>query len=181
MPSSTFIRQHKDPREMTTEEIRQIANKQGLDHYRAQFAANPQDQEARANYLEYCEHIGENPDPEIKRLYKMDTASLQKEWETKGKSVEEAELEAYRDKNAKVWVVSQPRYIQSPENADKLIACMNRLGMRGSIADLQMAFEICVERGEIEAPAEPIAILTEDEMRALPLDQLRAYTEKMNR
>lgn len=59
--------------------------------------------------------------PEVNRLYDMPLETIKQTWETKGPAIEAAELETFREKNARVWMASQPDYKPPPEAAAKLV------------------------------------------------------------
>lgn len=188
MPSQTFIRPSiarpstRDAYKMSLDDLRKAAEEDELEFYRQKANADPSNEAAQEEYKNVCLTRGINPATgKPSRFGSMSKEEIGKEWEAAGKDIEAAELESYRDKNAKVWIVSQPRYTPTPKNAEALIAALDRMGMRGSVGDLQMAFDICVEKGEIEAPAEPVALLNEEELQALPLPELRAYLEKIHK
>lgn len=179
MPSSTYTKKHKQPHEMTTTELREQAEAEGLRFYQQQLAADPQNPQKRAELESYCLTRGIRMNEEVNRLYDLSKEQLAAEWEAKGKAQEAAELEKYREKQAAVWMASQSRYIPSPETASKMVALIDKMGMRGSVADLQMAFDILVEKGEIEAPPVPVPVYSREELSRMSGEECKAALQQM--
>lgn len=174
----------KHPHQMTTAELRAKANQEGLAYYRQQMEADPQNPQARYEYESYCHRLGIAPDPEVNRLKSLSRAQLAEEWTAKGKTIEAQELDSWREQNAAVWLASQPAYSATPENAAKLIAQMESRGLRGSVMDMQTCFDYLVKHGDIKPvpqPVAPVRLLSEAEMREMPLDQLKAYIDDAGR
>lgn len=53
------------------------------------------------------------------------------------------------------------------------------MGLRGTAADLQLAFDILVEKGEIAAPAQPIHICNREELSKMTAAECKAALEQM--
>lgn len=178
----TYTKPAPNPRTMNINELRELAAKQGLEARRQAVEQNPNDSEARQEYETYCQQLGVRPmDRENQRLYETDMDTLRKEWETKGQVIADKELDEYRTRNAKTWLVSQPEYVATPQNAEAIENVLNSSGMKGSVADIQLAYEIAIDKGLIEAPIRPVRLLTEEEQREIPLPELKAYFDGLNR
>jgi hypothetical protein len=169
----------KKPHEMTTAELREKAEADGLRYYQQRAAQNPHDAQAQYELECYCNQRGIRLNPEVNRLYDMPKEDLKTEWEKSGKAVETAELEKYREGQAKIWMASQPGYTPSPDAAQKIVALVNKMGMQGSVADLQMAFDILCEKGELEAPAQPVPVYTREELSQMSAADCRRALEQM--
>src|SRR5215831_7479371 len=113
--------------EMSTEEIRQRAIQDGLKHYQQQYEANPNEQ-TKYELGSYLLSIGKRPDAEIDRLYDIPFDQLRTEFERNGKAAEDANLEKFREGQAKIWMASRPEYDATPQNAERVVAEVNRLG-----------------------------------------------------
>lgn len=181
MSSSTYT---KKINQMATEELRKRADAEALNYYRQQMELDPENPQKVREYERYCQQVGVAPDKEVNRLKSLSKAQIAAEWTAVGKAQEARELDSWREGNASTWLVSQPGYAATPENAAKLIAELESLGLRGSVMDLQVCFDRLVKHGDIQPvpqPPTPVKLLSEDEMRAMPLDQLRNYIEDAGR
>ena len=78
--------------EMSLDELREAANHQGLEYYKQQYEADPSNEQAKAEYFSYCEWIGHNPDPEVRRLYEMDNTALAAEGNKKARQLKTPSL-----------------------------------------------------------------------------------------
>jgi hypothetical protein len=169
----------KHPSQLTTAELREQAEADGLRYYQQQLATDPSNPQFQYELECYCNQRGIRMNAEVNRLYDLPKEKLAQEWEARGKAVDEAELESYREKQAKVWMASQPGYTPSPEAAQKIVALVNKMGMQGSVADLQMAFDILCEKGELEAPAQPVPVYTREELSQMSAADCRRALEEM--
>jgi len=123
-------------------------------------------------------------DEQTVSLYQKPMEELTAEWEAKGKAIEAQELEAFRERNAELFLASEPRYEVTPKNGKILADKILSLGMRGTLSDIKQAFEICVERGEIQpkpVPPAPVHLHTADELRQMSTEQIKATWEDYSR
>lgn len=115
------------------------------------------------------------------RLNTLSNEQLVPEWEARGKSGEEAELEKYRDGQASVFLASQPHYEATPANAKKMIAELDRQQLRGSVYDLNLVYETLVAKGEIEARFIPeldsVALPSQTDLYDMPIEELKRLAE----
>jgi hypothetical protein len=168
---------YKNPHHMTIEELKQAANNDAVVYFKRQLDADPLNPQAKAEYEQACSRANTRPDAELNRLQSMTREQLAAEWEVQGKAVEAESLEQYRTMQAKQWLASQPRYTPTPESASKLIARLDAQGLRGSVYELDRAFNELVERGEIEAPPLPVKLYNSEELKSLSVPQLKEYFE----
>jgi hypothetical protein len=169
---------NKRPQDMTIAELRQAADDQGLQFYMEKAAADPTNDAARQELEQYAAQRGIILNPVVNRLYELPIDQLRAEFEQKGAAAEAESLERYRTAQAKLWIASQSRYRPNPAAAEKLIARLDAQGLRGSVYELDTAFNELVERGEIEAPPVPVKLYRDDELRSMPLTEVREYLEK---
>ena len=181
MPSSTYTKQLKRPELMTTDELREAAEKQALQFYRDKALADPHNEAAQREYADYC--LLRRIDPVTgrpSRFASMSLAQIGQEWEAEGRKVEAQQLDQWREKNAERWLVSQPAYAATPENANKLISELNRRGLRGSVAELEVCFDYLVRHGDITPkplPPTPVELPTMDEFRSMSREEMKAFIE----
>ena len=187
--STTFVRPTvpqptKNPYDMSLDELKQAAEAEAIEFYRNKANADPSNIAAREEYKNYCLVRGIDPSTgKPSRLATMSLEELATEWESKGKAQEAAELEQFRERQAKVWMSSRPEYDATPQNAERLIAEVNRLGLQGNVYEIDQAFWSCVRQGLIvpKEIIEPIALPTRDEAYDMPLDELKRLAEHSNR
>ena len=168
---------------MTTSELREATIQDGLRYYEQQYRQNPHDPQAKHEYESYVRSINQNPDHEVNRLYDIPFDQLKAEFESKGKNVEAANLDQFRERQAKVWMSSRPEYDATPQNAERLIAEVNRLGLQGNVYEIDQAFWSCVRQGMIlpKEIVEPVVLPTADEAYDMPLDELKRLAEQSSR
>jgi hypothetical protein len=168
--------------EMSTEEIRSRAVEDGLKYYQQQYEANPNEQ-TKYELDSYLLSIGKRPDAEIDRLYDIPFDQLRTEFERKGKAVDDANLEKFREGQAKVWMASRPEYEATPQNAERLVAEVDRMGLHCSVYEIDQAFWSLVRQGMIvpKEIVEPVVLPTRDEAYDMPLDELKRLAEQSSR
>jgi hypothetical protein len=176
--SEVITKKNKPLNEMSLDELRAAAEDQGLKFYRDKAAADPTNEQARQELEQYAAQRGIILNPVVNRLYELPIDQLRNEFETKGAAQEAESLEQYRTKQARQWIASQPRYIPTPESADKIVAKLDSMGFRGSVFELDAAFNALVDAGEIDAPPIPVKLYRDDELRSMPLNQMKEYFEK---
>jgi len=93
--SEVTIRRNKRPQDMTMDELRNAAEDQGLQFYKQQYEANPT-QETKAELDRYAAQRGIVLDPVVNRLHSLPLEKLREEFETKGKAVEDEQLDKWR-------------------------------------------------------------------------------------
>ena len=170
--------------DMSTAEIRQRAIADGLKYYEQQYRQDPHNPQAKAEYENYVRSMGKSPDAERNRLYDLPLDELRAEFEKNGAATEATDLDAYRTHQAKVWLESRPEFEANPQNAGLIEAEVNRLGLRGSVYEIDQAFWNCVRRGEIvpNQIVEPVALpSSRAELYEMPLDELKKLVEETSR
>jgi hypothetical protein len=178
--SEVTIRRNKRPQDMTMDELRNAVEDQGLQFYKQQYEANPT-QENKAELDRYAAQRGINLDPVVSRLHQLPMEKLAKEWETKGKAVEDEQLDKWRMQQARTWIESQPSFEPNGPNGKLVAAELERRGLRGSVYDLQICFDALVESGQIqpqEVPPTPVRLnYSAEELRSMPLNKLKQLAE----
>lgn len=173
----------KSVREMSLDDLRAAAVEDGYKFYKEQLAQNPTE-ENRQLLAAYCEQHSICMDERTVALYKKPMGELTAEWEREGKAIEAQELEGFRERNADLFIASEPRYEVTPKNGKILADKILQLGMRGTLADIKAAFEICVERGELQpkhVPPAPVHLHTAEELRQMSTEQIKATWEDYSR
>jgi len=167
---------------MNTEEIRRRAVEDGLQYYQQQYEVNPNEQ-TKYELDNYIRSIGQRPDREVNRLYEIPFDQLRTEFERKGKVIEDASLEKFREGQAKIWMASRPEYEATPQNAERLVAEVDRLGLQGNVYEIDQAFWSLVRQGMIvpKEIVEPVVLPTHDEAYNMPLEELKRLAEQTSR
>jgi hypothetical protein len=114
----------------------------------------------------------------------MSLAQIGQEWETVGKKVEAQQLDRWREQNAQTWMASQPAYAATPDNAAKLVAEIERLGLRGSVAEMELCFDRLVKHGDIvpkPLPPVPVELPSMEEFSSLSREEMKAFIEDAGR
>jgi hypothetical protein len=178
--SEVIIRKNKRPDEMSLSELRAAAEDQGLAFYKQQYEANPS-QETKAQLDQYAAQRGIVLDPTVNRLYNLPIEKLREEFESKGKTVEDEQLDKWRMQQARTWIESQPAFEANGPNGKLVAAELERRGLRGSVYDLQICFDALVESGQIqpqEVPPTPVRLnYSAEELRSMPLNKLKQLAE----
>jgi hypothetical protein len=182
---STYIKQTKRPELMTTEELREAANQQAVQFYRDKALADPYNEAAQTEYNNYCLLQGIDPQSgKPSRFSSMSLAQIGQEWEAVGQKIEAQKLDQWRENNAAIWMASQPAYAASAENAAKLIAEIERLGLRGSVAEMEICFDRLVKHGDIlpkPLPPVPVELPSMDDFKSLSREEMKAFIEAAGR
>ena len=165
--------------DMSTAELKERANKDAVVYFRQQYEQNPTDPMAKAEYESACFRANQKSDAEVNRLYSIPLDKLKTEFESKGHAVEEQNLESYREKQAEIWLASQPRYVPTPEAATLMVERINALGLRGTVHELQFVFEQLVEEGKITAPAIPVPLYSREELQTMSAADMKAALQEM--
>jgi hypothetical protein len=178
--SEVTIRRNKRPQDMTMDELRNAAEDQGLQFYKQQYEANPT-QETKAELDRYAAQRGIVLDPVVNRLHSLPLEKLREEFETKGKAVEDEQLDKWRMQQARTWIESQPAFEPNGPNGKLVAAELERQGLKGSVYDLEICFNALVENGKIQpadVPPTPVRLnYSAEELRSMPLDKLKALAE----
>lgn len=170
--------------DMSTDELKERANKEAVTYYRQQYQADPHNPQSKYEYEQACFRAGQSPDVEHERLRNLPLEKLKSEWESKGQAAEDEGLDQWRSDNAEKWIVSQPRYDVTPENAAKMVKEIERQGLRGTVMDMQNAFDALVQRGEItpkHVAPDPVPLFTRDEFSELSAAEMKAYIQRAGR
>jgi len=168
---------------MTLEELRAVAVEDGYKFYKQQLAQNPTE-ENRQHLEAYCRQHSICMDEQTVALYQKPMEELTAEWETEGRAIEAQELEVFRERNAELFIASEPRYEVTPQNGKILADKVLQLGMKGTLSDIKQAFDICVERGEIQpkfVPPAPVHLHSTEELSKMPTEQIKAVWEEYSR
>ena len=165
--------------DMSTAELKERANTEAVNYYRAALVMDPQNPQARYEYEQACHRASVAPDPEVNRLYSLPLDKLKAEFETKGQAVEDNSLEAYRVKQAEIWMASQGRYAPNPAAAKIIVDRVNSLGLRGSVHELQFVFEQLVAEGKIDAPPEPVELYTREQLDGMSAAEMKVALQRM--
>lgn len=186
MPSSTYIKRNKNPHEMTLDELRAACEANETAFYRDRAEAEPDNAQAQDDYRQHCLLKGLDPSTgKPSRFATMTKEEIGQEWEVAGKKQEATELETYRDRQAQIFLASQPKYIPTQENSDKIIQELERQKLRGSVYDINNVFLSLVERGEIEPKFVPeldaVPLHSREEMYDLSTEELKRLAEQTNK
>ena len=120
----------------------------------------------------------------LDEAYEMPMEELLDRANAQLKEKADAELEIFRTQNAYTWMATEPRYKQTPENAQLITDMLNRLGMRGTVTDLAYCFDELNAQRKLDTnfvPPAPKPMWTTEELSQMPLEDVKAAIEQMHR
>ena len=118
-------------------------------------------------------------------LYTMSMDELRAKAAAEARAAAAAELDQRQAQSAISWMASEPRYRPTQRNAEVLDSEIQRRKLAGTVSDLQTVFADLAAQGKLELnppPApQPARVYSEAELRAMPLDEMRAAIAEMAR
>ena len=165
--------------DMSTDEIRERANKDAVTYWRQQLEQSQHDPQIRYEYEQSCHRANQKPDAETDRLYSIPIEQLKAELEKNGRTVEDQNLDTYRVEQGKIWMASQPRYVPSMPAANLIYERMNALGLKGTVHEHQYVWEALVAEGKIDAPAAPVVLYSREELQNMDAATMKKALHEM--
>jgi hypothetical protein len=117
-------------------------------------------------------------------LQTMPLAELRAKADAEARQQAVKELDERRVGTAVTFMSVTPAYKMCQKNAEAMEAELNRRGLAGTVSDLQAVFSDLAAQGRLELNPvlpRPKRIYSPEELRAMPLDEMRAAIAEMSR